>query len=132
MAGCEEGANTGPDASHSAEGGGGAAAEEVLSVLLCMQCRAPICRYEDIFSNRATDVWAAQVYAYELDLFDDKPPLWCCSATNPSARRFDLVRNGMGEYAAWCDSAWQGHSTPVWCRCSSSDSAEAGSGRQRQ
>ncbi|CCD12998.1 unnamed protein product, partial [Trypanosoma congolense IL3000] len=66
--------------------------ESVISVLLCERCKVPITSYDDILTERESSAWAEQVYAYELELFADKPPLWCYSATNPSDRRFDLLR----------------------------------------
>ncbi|RNF09352.1 hypothetical protein TraAM80_02226 [Trypanosoma rangeli] len=71
---------------------GDSTGEKFVPVLLCTYCRMPIAQYGEILSHRATDAWASQVYTYELELFDDNPPLWCYSATNPSAHRFDLVR----------------------------------------
>ncbi|RNF23943.1 uncharacterized protein Tco025E_02680 [Trypanosoma conorhini] len=71
---------------------GGNTEEQFVPALLCRYCRMPISQYGEILPHRAADAWASQVYAYELELFDDKPPLWCYSATNPSAQRFDVVR----------------------------------------
>ncbi|ORC85998.1 uncharacterized protein TM35_000311840 [Trypanosoma theileri] len=66
--------------------------KDVIAVLLCNQCKSPLCSVDDILAHRASDAWMAQVYAYELDLFNDCGPLWCYSATNPAARRFDIIR----------------------------------------
>ncbi|EKG02463.1 hypothetical protein TCSYLVIO_006509 [Trypanosoma cruzi] len=66
--------------------------EQFVPALICMRCYMPIAQYDEILPHRATDAWASQVYTYELDLFENKPPLWCYSATNPSTHRFDLVR----------------------------------------
>lgn len=66
--------------------------EEATPALLCAHCRTSLAGFDEILSHRTTDAWAAHVYAYELDIFSNKPPFWCYSATNPQERRFDLVR----------------------------------------
>lgn len=57
--------------------------------LLCDSCDMPICSMSDIIFDRAS-VMDSSVYSYELDLLGED--IWVYSATNPSTRRFDVVR----------------------------------------
>eukprot|EP00760_Papus_ankaliazontas_P034809 PhM_4_TR7501/c0_g1_i1/m.86522 len=65
-----------------------------VDVLICSTCQNFMCTFNDIICDRAA-TWDEQVYAYEMDIETDKNSAlsaWCYSATNPSARRFDVVR----------------------------------------
>ncbi|KAH9586367.1 hypothetical protein LSM04_008180 [Trypanosoma melophagium] len=94
---------------------------DVVSVLRCGACKYPLCLVNDILAHRAHDAWMAHVYAYELDLFTDNTPLWCYSATNPAARRFDIIRC-KSSYAMRLRGPWsREHSFFIgheWCYCS--------------
>lgn len=65
-----------------------------VEVLLCDGCRCPIGSVWDVLPAEAhAPAWTAHVYSYDLDLFTSgAPPLQAYSATNPSKRRFDLLR----------------------------------------
>ncbi|CBZ24213.1 conserved hypothetical protein [Leishmania mexicana MHOM/GT/2001/U1103] len=71
-----------------------ASPQDTVEVLLCDTCRCPIGLLWDVLpAEAAVPVWREQVYTYELDLFaNGSPPIQAYSATNPSARRFDLLR----------------------------------------
>ncbi|KPI86387.1 hypothetical protein ABL78_4538 [Leptomonas seymouri] len=71
-----------------------ATAAETVAVLLCDSCRCPIGSEWDVLPAEVhAPVWKDQVYSYELDLFaNGSPPIQAYSATNPSKRRFDLLR----------------------------------------
>ncbi|CAG9569672.1 conserved hypothetical protein [Leishmania major strain Friedlin] len=71
-----------------------ASPQDTVEVLLCDSCRCPIGSLWDVLpAEEAVPVWRDQVYSYELDLFaNGSPPIQAYSATNPSARRFDLLR----------------------------------------
>jgi hypothetical protein len=60
-----------------------------IQCLLCDTCEMPLCSLSDIILDRV-DVMDSAVYTYELDLLGED--IWVYSATNPSARRFDVVR----------------------------------------
>lgn len=88
-----EGSGTPRAKSNATESKGGeTVSEDLISVLLCGTCRAPITDHNNILGCREESVWAQQAFAYEVDLFADCPPLWCYSATNPQGRRFDIIR----------------------------------------
>ncbi|KPA77551.1 hypothetical protein ABB37_06927 [Leptomonas pyrrhocoris] len=65
-----------------------------IEAFLCDNCRCPIGTVWDVLPAEAhAPVWKDQVYSYELDLFaNGSPPIQAYSATNPSKRRFDLLR----------------------------------------
>lgn len=69
-------------------------ATPTVEVLLCDGCRCPIGSVWDVLPAAAdAPAWTAHVYSYELDLFaNGAAPLQAYSATNPSQRRFDLLR----------------------------------------
>lgn len=57
--------------------------------MVCQQCRYPIVSPDNVIPGRA-ETWAKTVFAYELDIMGRQ--VWCYSATNPSAHRFDVLR----------------------------------------
>lgn len=71
-----------------------AAEDGTVAVLLCDGCRCPIGSIWDVLPAEETaPAWKRHVYSYELDLFNNgTAPVQAYSATNPSARRFDLLR----------------------------------------
>ncbi|CBZ32022.1 hypothetical protein, conserved [Leishmania donovani] len=80
--------------SSSSTAAASASPQGTVEVLLCDGCRCPIGSLWDVLpAEEAVPVWREQVYSYELDLFaNGSPPIQAYSATNPSARRFDLLR----------------------------------------
>lgn len=63
--------------------------DNTIKCLLCDTCEMPICSLSDVILDRV-DVMDSAVYSYELDVLGED--IWVYSATNPSARRFDVVR----------------------------------------
>ncbi|KAK7197525.1 hypothetical protein NESM_000702300 [Novymonas esmeraldas] len=65
-----------------------------IEVLLCDGCRCPVASARDVLKAEETvPTWKKHVYSYDVDLFmNGSAPLQAYSATNPSARRFDLLR----------------------------------------
>lgn len=65
-----------------------------IEAFLCDNCRCPIGTMWDVLPAEVhAPAWKDHVYSYELDLFDKgAPPIQAYSATNPSKRRFDLLR----------------------------------------
>ena len=57
--------------------------------LVCERCRFPIAGKEELFEGKA-NTWSEQVFAYELEVLEKD--VWCYSATNPAAARYDVIR----------------------------------------
>lgn len=62
---------------------------DTVKCLLCDGCNAPLCTSDDILRDKIPALSEA-VYSYELDVLGED--IWVYSATNPSARRFDVAR----------------------------------------
>ncbi|KAJ9443181.1 hypothetical protein DIPPA_17625 [Diplonema papillatum] len=62
---------------------------DAVSCLVCQQCENPVCTMDDLCTEKAV-VWGDAVFAYEMDIHDKS--YWTYSATNPSQKRYDVVR----------------------------------------
>jgi hypothetical protein len=90
--------------------------------LLCDTCQMPLCSLSDIILDRVA-VMDKAVYSYEMDLLGEED-VWLYSATNPSARRFDVVRvsaSMVGMRTVRCDTQFSTDHTwfppYAWCMC---------------
>ena len=64
--------------------------EDERTGLVCSRCSAVIAHRSEVLSEKAVIMQEA-VFCYELDMCG-KEDVWCYSATNPGANRFDVVR----------------------------------------
>jgi hypothetical protein len=71
-----------------------ASSTQTIEAFLCDKCHCPIGSVWDVLPAEAhAPAWREHVYCYELDLFaNGSPSIQAYSATNPSKRRFDLLR----------------------------------------
>ena len=58
--------------------------------LACSHCEFPIAPVSKVLVDKFP-CWDAEVYSYPLEILE-LDDVWCYSATNPSKRRFDVVR----------------------------------------
>ncbi|MDP2438343.1 MAG: hypothetical protein Q8P67_21565 [archaeon] len=64
--------------------------EDKVTTLACSECNFPVACAEQVFVDKFP-CWEAEVYSYPLEILG-LDEVWCYSATNPSKRRFDVVR----------------------------------------
>jgi hypothetical protein len=64
--------------------------EKTVVTLSCSFCNYPVAASEEVMMEKF-QCWEQEVYAYPLAMLE-QDEIWCYSATNPSKKRFDVVR----------------------------------------